>query len=310
MKIIASQNIDLNTKERCSSGGIFPLLAKHIIQKNGIVYGASFDHNFDVNHIAVDNINDLEKLYSSKYTLGKCSVFPEIKENLEKNIPVLFSGLPCQVFALKQYLKKDYDNLYIVDLICHGTPGANIWKDYRESVSKGRQIQNINFRDKGNGWSRYGIRIKFTNGSEYYKNHNFDPYMRALIDNLALSGGCYKCKNKGLENRLSDITLGDLWGAKSLAPELFDDMGTSLLFINTPKGEQLFSEISENVKSADIDGKKAVAINSSAVKTAKKNRYTDRFFTEYKSGKALLPLLKKYMYLNLFRKLVSKITKK
>ena len=307
--IIAAQNKNDEDRKASSSGAIFPLIAKNILKQGGIIYGAAFNNNFDVEHIAVDDEKDLTGLYGSKYVFSDCKVYPNVKEKLEEGRTVLFSGTPCQVGGLKAYLKQDYDNLYTIDNICHGAPSQKVWKEYLTELTQGRQVKSITFRNKANGWQHYRMVIKYTDGSEYNVDHDQDLYMRGFIDNIILREACYHCKFKGIETRQSDITLGDLWGAWDILPEMFDDKGTSLLIINSKKGRRLIDEIKDSITISDVDEKQAIAWNVCAIRPSKPSLFRDRFIKEYKNSGELIPALRKYatpgVALKAYRKLYN-----
>ena len=139
-----------------SSGGIFTLFAEIILKEKGIVYGAAFSDEFRiVKHIAIDNEKELYKLRGSKYIQSEVGIcFSEIKSHLESGLKILFSGTPCQVAGLKTFLGKDYENLFCVDVICHGTPSASLWQKYLDHIEKqyNGMIISVNFRHKEKGW--------------------------------------------------------------------------------------------------------------------------------------------------------------
>lgn len=305
--IYAAQNINNNDRMNSSSGAVFPILAKNIILSGGIVYGAAFNSNFEVEHIAVDNSDDLPKLYGSKYAYSYCRVFNDVRAYLEEGRKVLFSGTPCQIAGLHTYLKKGYGNLLLIDSVCHGTPSQKTWNDYLTEMSEGKKIRSVNFRDKSKGWRHYRFVIKFEDGSEYNIDHDKDPYMRGFIDNLTLRNACYHCPFKGIDNRISDITLGDFWGIWDLKPELYDDTGTSLLLVNTQKGIDIIEGIREDVKLTEIQGDKFVYFNRAIVEAAKPAFYRDAFISAYNRTGKIIPALKKYATPNAFLRAYRKI---
>lgn len=306
--IIAAKNKDVNERSQSSSGGIFPLLAKKILERGGKVYGVAFNDEFNVEHIAVDDIKDLPKLCGSKYTFSTCKVYADIKEDLLSGTQVLFTGTPCQVAALRAYLKQDYDNLFVVDHICHGAPPADIWMQYLKERSNGKKVSSVSFRNKENGWKNYRFVIRFMDGSEYAVDHDKDVYMRGFIDNITLREACYHCPFKGLEDkRKSDITLGDFWGAWDQEPELFDDTGTSLIFINSDKGHQLMDAIKDSIIWKSIDTEKAIATNQAAVSISKPNIFRKKFLLDYKKSGNLIDSLSQYAYPGILLKAYRKI---
>lgn len=230
-----------NELDESSSGAVFPIISKYILKNNGVVYGAAFNEKFNVEHIRVDNEKDLIKLKGSKYVLSELkSNFLCVKEDLKKGKLVLFSGVPCQISALKSFLEKDYDNLYTIDVICHGSPSNYLWKKYLAQLKKehNSKIVRVEFRNKNNGWSNPHTVITFANG-EIIDTTIFDnPYCQAFLRCMILSDGCYNCKYT-VFRQLSDITLGDYWGY----PNTKNYNGISNMMINTIKGKKLYELI-------------------------------------------------------------------
>lgn len=165
----AVKSKDEAEREKSSSGGFFPLLAKWILNSGGIVYGAAYDKDFKVRHIAVTDIEKLPLLQGAKYvqsTIG--TIFSEVEDQLKAGRKVLFSSTPCQCAGLKAFLRKDYDNLILVDLICHGVPSPTVWQIYinyrAQKENGGKRPVRINMRSKASGWSRYSTEFYYGNG--------------------------------------------------------------------------------------------------------------------------------------------------
>lgn len=215
-EVYAMYNKDEVTRLQSSSGGIFSLLAEWILDKNGIVFGAKFNEKFDVIHDFVDKKENLKLLRGSKYVQSDIrDSFRVAKKFLEEDKYVLFSGTPCQIEGLKQYLEKEYDRLYTQDIICHGVPSPNVWREYLK-YRKNKDLENplyINFRNKDNGWNSFSMQFQYLNG-EYKKKHTDDLFMRAFLRNASLRDSCYYCKFKK-ENKCADITLADFWRNKA-----------------------------------------------------------------------------------------------
>ena len=285
VKVLACQNKDDEIRMRSSSGGIFPLIAERILNDGGVVYGAAFSDTFAIEHIRITDKMQLKKLQGSKYAFGKLgTAYQDCRRDLENGTSVLFTGTPCQVAGLKACLKKDYDNLFVIDFICHGTPELSTWMQYLAGISNGRQVKDVFFRDKRNGWNEYNVTVKFTDGTEYSVNHNDDLYIRGFIGETTLRKPCFNCKFKGVDVRQSDITLGDLWGAIVLAPEIYDNKGTSLLIISTDKGQKMMESLRDKIVTEDIDEGKAFEINWAAVRSAKASVYQPLFEKKMKKG--------------------------
>lgn len=270
-----------NDEERLhsSSGGIFILLAKAIINNGGVVYGASLDENFIVNHCRAQTMADLSKLMGSKYVQSDIGIsYKNVKKDLESGLSVLFTGTPCQIAGLKSYLNKEYPKLYTQDIICHGVPSPKVWekyKEFRQKVDKDLPLE-INFRNKDNGWANYNITFEYKNG-EYKQNKNNDIYMKAFLRNTSLRDSCYNCIFKGI-NRVSDITLGDFWGIQEIMPEMNDNKGISLIVINSKKGQEMFELIKNNCKYKKCDFEEAIKYNPSMIKSVNEDKKRNAFF--------------------------------
>ena len=311
VKIIACQNTNDLVRSSSSSGGIFPLLAEEILAQEGVVYGAAFTPEFSIQHIRITDKKEIPALQSSKYAFGSLgTAYKDCKADLESGRSVLFSGTPCQIAGLKKFLQKEYDNLYLIDFICHGTPALSTWNQYLKELAGDKKILSVNFRDKRNGWTEYNLTVKFTDGTEYSVNHNEDPYLSAFVSEITLRNCCYRCQFKGVYNRSSDITLGDLWGAKELATDIFDDKGTSLLIVSTEKGEKLIHHIKNSIQTSEIDAEKAFSINWAAVKSAKPSIYKPLFDKCIKKHKALIPLLNRFLRPTFIQKCENKVYRK
>lgn len=224
-----------------SSGGLFTAIAQHILSEQGVVFGAAFDDDFMVHHIAVDTMEGLVKFRGSKYTQSRIeNTYQEAKQYLERGIQVLYSGTACQIAGLKTYLNKEYDNLLTVDVLCHGVPSPKVWETYIDDQSKVHEskIIGINFRNKTTGWKTYSMQVLFENGFEYKQIFYNDAFMRLFLSNICLRPSCHDCLFKGFP-RVSDITLGDCWGVEQHSPEMDDNKGTSVIIINSQKGEKM-----------------------------------------------------------------------
>lgn len=229
-----------------SSGGAFSILAKYILGKNGIVCGAAFDDDMIVCHQIVETKDDLQKLRGSKYVQSNMKdIYKKLKEYLENNRLVLFTGCPCQVAGLKNYLNKNYENLITADLICHGVPSPKVFAKYLEEEFYGQKVLNVNFRDKKDGWGGNGITTTTTTITGVYSKKDFeDTYLTAFFANISLRKSCYNCKYTKLP-RVGDFTLADCWGATK---DIDDKKGTSTLLLNNNKAIEIFNEIKQNFK--------------------------------------------------------------
>lgn len=237
---------DICLRKKSSSGGFFSDISQYIInEKKGVVVGAAYtDFNNTphyVSHIIVDNIDDLQKLRGSKYVQSDMRyIFKKVKEYIDSGRIVLFSGTPCQISAIKSYIDKK-DNLYTIDLFCHGVPSPKVFERYVHEM-KVKKETIINFKDKINGWNDSCITFS-TENCKYSARHSQDTYYLGFIENLYLRNSCYNCKYNILNNRPGDISIGDFWNIEKIIPELNDNIGINAVITNTKKGHALLKEI-------------------------------------------------------------------
>jgi len=269
-------------RSESSSGGIFTVIAEKIIDNDGIVFGAGFDLNFGVKHSYAQKIEELSKFRGSKYVqsfIGEA--YKQTEYFLKQGKQVLFTGTPCQIEGLKSFLGLEYDNLLCMDIVCHGVPSPKVWKKYVKFREKkaGSSVKEIFFRNKNIGWKRYSMMFIFKNNTKYCKTMDKDLFMKAFLKNICLRPSCYNCIFKTLQ-RQSDITLADFWGIQNILPEMDDDKGTSLVFINSLKGQAVIEEIKDRIVYKEVNIDQAVKYNSSAVESAEYNINREDFFEE------------------------------
>ena len=238
----AIYNKNEQVRANSSSGGAFSLLAEEILNKGGYVCGATYSNEKFCHHIIIDNINDLAKLRGSKYIQSNVGdTYEQTKKLLDKGKWFLYSGTPCQIAGLKNYLGKDYDNLITVDLVCHGTPSPKAWEGYLKDNFPNEEIQFVNFRDKSHGWKHFSLKIK-TDTKECTNALNNDLFMKGFLSNIYLNDSCYSCPFHKTQ-RPGDITLGDFWGYNTVEPKFDDDKGMSIILFNSMKGHSFFNKI-------------------------------------------------------------------
>lgn len=228
-------------RKKSSSGGIFTLAAQTILSQGGIVCGAAFDSKLSLKHILVDSEERLDALRGSKYVQSDIGyVYRDIKKILESGKPVLFTGCPCQAAALKSYLSKDYSNLYIVDILCHGVPSQRTLHKYLQDQFPGKVPTNVMFRNKAHGWLATHIDVVFEDGDSYHADWKQDAYEKVFQHNLLLRSSCMDCQFAE-DHSASDMTIGDFWGIQGIDPSQNDKKGTSMVLIHTEKGHELLN---------------------------------------------------------------------
>lgn len=274
---VALNALDEELRKSSSSGGAFSVLAEAVLDNGGAVVGVAFAEDFlTAHHEVVTGKEGLSKLRGSKYFQSEPNdVFLRVKELLESGRPVLFSGTPCQVEGLQSFLGKAYDNLICADLICHGIPSAEVWQRYLNEFS---DVKEVSFRDKSNGWKNYSLRVQSGKNLLLCKNKE-NVYSRLFLRDVGLRPSCYDCPMKSLVCH-SDLTLGDLWGAETLAPEMDDDKGTSLVLIHTQKGKDLLDAVAAKVTTKRVVLEDAIRFNTAIVEGVKRPKARDTFFAD------------------------------
>lgn len=248
-KVFGGYNKDIVIRFDSTSGGVFSLLAQAMYKQKGYVSGAIYTDEFKVLNFISDDKKDLKRLRSSKYVQSNADgLYRRIKSLLESGEKVLACGSPCQMAALRGFLRKDYDNLIIVDFLCRATNSPKVFEKYKESLEAryGSKIVAIKDKNKDHGWHSLARKITFENGQVYYGEGHEDDYRRGYHANVFERPSCYECKFKGIP-RISDITLGDFWGIGSVDPSLEQNLGTSLVMINSEKGEKYFDIIRDKL---------------------------------------------------------------
>jgi len=248
MKYYFAKSKESSIVSRSSSGGFFSVLASYVMKRNGVVFGAIFDKDFNVTISHTEN--DFSAMLGSKYVKSSTkNSFAECKDFLENGRTVLYTGTPCQILGLKAYLKKDYENLITMDVICHGSPVAEIWQHYLKSFNK--EIESINFRDKRESWEQFHLTIKFKDGTEFSENHHRNKYMKLFLENKILTEPCYKCQN--CKNSKADFTVGDAWCANYKDLRLNNHQGTSCIISRNEKSNSIFKSIESEIIYEEFD---------------------------------------------------------
>ncbi len=290
--VYAAKNPNEEIRLQSSSGGIFTMLAEQTIDKGGVVFGVGFNKEWEVEHQYTETKEGLAAFRGSKYVQSRVgNTFREAEEFLKQGREVLYSGTPCQIAALRNFLNKEYDNLLTVDVICHGAPSPGVFRAYLEeekeryaqrgeaknsvssvsirpiserdslTASGGKvSVEAISFRDKEKGWEKFSFVLLLSKASaagekntvlSSYTLHEH-PFLKGFLADLYLRPSCHACPAKELKSG-SDITLGDYWGIASTMPELDDDKGVSAVLINTPKGVAAMNNISAELHTASYE---------------------------------------------------------
>lgn len=286
LAVYAAKSKETELRLASSSGGVFSLLARHILAKGGKIFGAAFDkRDWSVKHIGVSDEVGLAELRGSKYVQSRTAgIYRDVKAALEANRPVMFSGTPCQIAALKSFLNLSTNhsvlstNLYLVEVICHGAPSPRVWQAYLRSFPA--PISSVCFRDKALGWKRFSMRVDTT--EHYSAPLDQDPFLQAFLKELCNRPSCYDCQVRDLRSG-ADLTIADFWGIETELPAFDDDRGASLVLVNTEKGAALFRELSNEIESAPSSFEVAAKHNPPIVRSPSPNPQRRRFLSRVTS---------------------------
>ena len=314
LAVYAAKNNNEGIRLKSSSGGIFTLLAEQIISEGGIVFGARFNENWEVVHDYTETIEKLESFRGSKYVQSIIDDnFIKAKQFLTDGRKVLFSGTPCQIAGLKKFLRKEYENLLTVEVVCHGVPSPMVWRDYldykrtkraagKNTVSSSPNelpiITGISFRDKTHGWKKYGFKICYATSkvvensvSESAKTvsyeitpFNEDLFMKGFLKNLYLRPSCYHCAARQGKSG-ADVSIADYWGVQVIHPEIDDDRGTGLILISTELGRRYYTSITNQIDYLTSSYDKAILHNPCIIKSVKEPNKRQLFWTNYTMSK-------------------------
>ncbi|WP_298767859.1 Coenzyme F420 hydrogenase/dehydrogenase, beta subunit C-terminal domain [uncultured Fibrobacter sp.] len=246
---LAAWNKSVDVRMKSSSGGVFSALAEQVLLKGGVVFGAAWDSNMVLKHKAVERLEDLESIRRSKYVQSDVGeTFNQVLQYLKTGRAVLYCGVHCQIAGLRSFIGKDFDNLYLVDVLCQGVPSPAMFRSYLDEIEQefASRVVDCNFRHKDKGW-RCGLSLNMTleNGKNVRRILDRNEYYNAFFNEFFLRDSCYKCKFKvDSLGYSSDITLGDFWriGNKIPLPKEVEKnytRGISAVVVNTEKGRLL-----------------------------------------------------------------------
>lgn len=247
---MAAINRKMSVRWDSTSGGAFSALADAIYEQGGYVSGAVYNEDFSVRNFISSNPADLERLRSSKYLQSKAEgLYKEIRELLRKGEKVLACGTPCQMAALRSFLRKDYDNLIIVDFICRGVNSPKVYRKYLDSLERkfGGKVVYVKAKNKELGWRNLTRKVVFDNGKVYYGVHMQDDFRRGYHTNVYCRPSCYTCQYKGFP-RMADITIADYWGIERVDPNMDNNIGTSMILLNSNKGIAFFEKVKDKLE--------------------------------------------------------------
>lgn len=287
----AAYALNNEDKKHGSSGGLFGVLAKKIIKANGIVYGAAFDDNLKLVTTCAETEDELIPLFKSKYLLCDTGIqFKNIENHLKNNRIVLYCSTPCQIHALKLYLKKDYENLITVDFVCHGVSSQKIFDSFRDLYEKENscKLHSFQFRQKVNNpsSSHYFSLSYEQNNKKIEKNGLYYsyPYYNAYCKQIICRSNCFDCQY-AIKDRVSDITIGDFHTVEKYLKDIDRFDGVSMFLCNSIKGKKLVDSCKVSLCIKDVP-KEILYANNRFSKSSKDEvdlsiRNTEDFLGEF-----------------------------
>jgi acetyltransferase-like isoleucine patch superfamily enzyme/coenzyme F420-reducing hydrogenase beta subunit len=246
----AAEHKNLEVVFDSTSGGAFSALADIMYKEKGYVGGAVFNDEFSIRHYISNDKKDLPKLRSSKYAQSNLSGFyKEVKQILVNGEKVLVCGCPCQMTALRAFLQNDYDNLIIADFVCRGINSPKVFRKYLDTFEEryGSPIVYSKAKSKEYGWRSLTHKAVLANGKSYYETKDVNYFTKGYLHtNVYCRPSCYECRFKGFP-RIADVTLADYWGIEKIDKTMDKDLGTSLVMINSRKGQAYFEKVKQRI---------------------------------------------------------------
>ena len=304
----AAVNKSDEERRNSASGGMYYILAKEIIKRNGVVFGVEYTDDLKVKHNYAENLEDCKKFSDSKYVRSDLNhSFEKVKEFLDAGRWVLFTGTSCQNQALKIYLGKEYEKLILCDILCHANPSPKVYKMYLENLEKkyNKKVKHISFRTKENGWRDQTPIIEFEDNTKIAE----PTYFKAFVTELISRPSCSNCQFASY-NRQSDMTIGDFWGIQKVLnnPEIDDGKGVSVFLVNTEKGKKFFEEIKDNMNIVKTEKIEALRYNRHANYQVHRNR--EKFFKKIANNEItsenVIDSMKKYYKAKMSKRIIGK----
>lgn len=280
--------------DQSSSGGVFQALAKAVLRESGVVIGAAWTKDAKgyitgLDHILVEDISYLQEVLGSKYVQSSIyNVLPQVKEALLNGKTVLFSGTPCQVAAVNQYIpQKLKENLITMDIICHGVCGFGFFDSFQSKQRLGK-FKNFTFRDKSQGWGLHCSYEQEKNGRSIFGKSpcDFVSYYSIFIRAHMYRESCYSCSYTK-EERGSDITVGDYWGISEELPEYASaynvKKGVSSVLVNSEKGKLWINKL-DDLAIQESSFEKIAKHNEQLMRPSLVGKYRDEYKIQLAKG--------------------------
>lgn len=271
-----------------SSGGVFHSIALRHLSHDGVVFGAEMGPDFHVRHVRVDSEGELDRIQRSKYVqsdLNSCLV--QVAQDLKAGRNVLFSGVPCQVAAVRSYLDSsgiDSANLLTCEVVCHGVPSQKLFSDYLDCLQERYgKIAEYRFRAKRepkNGMNWF-FSFRDSKGKVRLRNWPEDSFNHAYMTGAIYRDSCYACPFAKRE-RVADVTLCDYWHWDEFLGREFDrDASVSAVLLNTEKGAEAFDAVCSELDFTSTSIESVAANNSCLVRPVPRNDKREQFLSDW-----------------------------
>ena len=290
-----------------SSGGMFFLLAKYVIENNGVVFGVTYDKDVKAFHKYASTLEECKQFCGSKYVRSDLkNTYKEAKEFLENGKIVLYTGTACQLNGLKTFLGREYDNLILCDILCHANPSPKVFEMYKKNIENwnGKKIKEVKFRSKENGWRNQTPIIEFQDGTRIEENSYFNAFVKEMINRPS----CYQCVFAS-KNRITDITIADFWGIEKFNENLDTSKGVSLITINSERGKSIMDSMNQYLYLEEVKMDEAVKFNHFHNVSVHKNR--EKFFKGLANGEItennIINRMNRYTRVSIIQKAAKKL---
>ncbi|MCR5600626.1 MAG: Coenzyme F420 hydrogenase/dehydrogenase, beta subunit C-terminal domain [Ruminococcus sp.] len=275
------QNTDEKILRESTSGGAFSAIARYVLKHGGIVFGAAFDDKFRVIHTCAEKEADLSVFRNSKYVQSNpLATYSETKQLLKSGRMVCYSGTPCQIEGLKQFLGKEYDNLITVDVVCRAVPSPGVWNSYMKLVSEHNPVSSVHFRDKAFGYQYSTMEIKSKNGNTNRSGIEQNQWLRLFFSGLIIRPSCTKCKFRS-PDRVSDFTIWDCFNAHKFRTKLNEKKGITRVLIHTPKAKAIIDALHDDLIIEEIPYAIAIDGVKEMKESPKMHEKHKKFYEDY-----------------------------
>ncbi len=286
-KAFVVQNKDEKVLRESTSGGAFSAIAKWILDQGGVVFGVHLNDKFEAEHSFVERYENLAQFRNSKYVQSSVGfAYKEAKNFLNQGRKVLFSGTGCQLEGLFNYLRKPYENLYAIDVICRATPSPLVLRKYLEmQQGRGLDLRDVKFRDKYHGYKYSNMSLFTKNNKDYHEGIDTDVYLRAFFSGMSIRPSCTECRFRRVHRR-TDMTIWDCFTIDDFSKELDNDKGATRIIMHSSRAEEILNSLHSELKIVEVDFAKAIAGVHELTDGPKMHPRRDEFFADLNSNPA------------------------